>query len=100
MYANTLLNSAIPVFCIKSQEHKIMSTKYFHIVNNRQKFKKSVMGASRDFTRIRIPRVLLGIYRKQALQLNKGNFDEKNLYYIYILSPSLSDTYHCIFKNI
>lgn len=50
------------------------------------------MGASRDFTGIRIPHVLLGIYRMQALQLNKGNFDEKNLYYIYILSPSLSDT--------
>lgn len=58
------------------------------------------MGASPDFTRIRIPHVLLGIYRMQALQLNKGNFDEKNLYYIYILSPSLSDTYHCIFNDI
>lgn len=46
------------------------------------------MGASRDFTRIRIPRVLLGIYRMQALQLNKGNFDEKNLYYIHIFSKS------------
>lgn len=49
------------------------------------------MGASRDFTRIKIPHVLLGIYRMQALQLNKGHFDEKNLYYIYILFPSLSD---------
>lgn len=49
------------------------------------------MGASRDFNRIRIPHVLLGIYRMLALQLNKGNFDEKNLYYIYILFPSLSD---------
>lgn len=51
------------------------------------------MGASRDFTRIRIPHVLLGIYRMQALQLNKGNFDEKNLYYIYILIVSKSFRY-------
>lgn len=58
------------------------------------------MEASPDSTRIRIPHVLLGIYRMQALQLNKGNFDEKNSYYIYILFPSLSDTYHCIFNNI
>lgn len=35
------------------------------------------MGASPDYTQIRIPHVLLGIYRIQALQLNKGNFDEK-----------------------
>lgn len=58
------------------------------------------MEASRDLTRIKIPHVLLGIYRMQALQFNKGNFDEKNLYYIYILFPSLSDTYITVYSMI
>lgn len=44
------------------------------------------MGASCDFTQIIIPYVLLQIYRMQVSQLNKENFDRRNLYiYMYIL---------------
>lgn len=64
------------------------------------------MGASCDFTQIIIPYVLLQIYRMQVSQLNKENFDWRNLYtvHVYICTSiqgyQRSDMYHCIFNQI
>lgn len=62
------------------------------------------MGASCDFTQIIIPYVLLQIYRMQVSQLNKENFDRRNLYTVHVYTSiqgyQRSDTYHCIFNQI
>lgn len=65
-----VLNSAIPLFCIKSQESKTLHTKHMlqlHVVHNFKKvivakIKISANNASLVFTQILIPHVKIQIY--------------------------------------